>query len=81
MEWEWEKLDADTYRARVFSGWLVQALDETLKAQSMCFVPDPCHEWEIGEENAEPPELFPGTKDALDKPSIRGDKQWIFQKQ
>jgi hypothetical protein len=57
IEWEWEKLDKYTLRAKVFGGWLVlHAYPVTItdhkkrdmsQSESMVFVPDPNHQWTI----------------------------------
>jgi hypothetical protein len=60
MKFEWEKLSDNgfsiTWRAKVFGGWLVNNFTcietksdqtERMISQSMVFVPDPEHKWEI----------------------------------
>ncbi len=60
---DWEVIDDLHSRTKVFSGWLVKAFSEvnedvygdgSLQSGytwriSMCFVPDPKHEWKIEE--------------------------------
>ena len=60
-ELDWERVGADTERAKVFGGWLVLrrldvlvSLHEDMQPQhgyewreTMCFVPDVNHEWGI----------------------------------
>lgn len=53
----WEKLDQATYRAKVFGGWLVLHTNhttitdgkkrETVQSESMVFLTDKDHEWNI----------------------------------
>lgn len=59
---EWEQIDAYHKRAQVLGGWLVKAYEDVQTRMhedmpmsqgyewrvSMCFVPDPNHEWEVG---------------------------------
>lgn len=55
IEWQWEKLDENTLRAKVIGGWLVNYMitidNEKGKdigiSQSMQFVADRDHEWAI----------------------------------
>lgn len=59
IKWEWEELDPWNFRAQVIGGWLVKTLEESWPAPdqfgnsnhvsrvTMCFVPDPNHEWTI----------------------------------
>ena len=62
IEFNWEMLDIFNYRTKVFGGWLVRT--ENLVAHldqwgnrhtgedcriSMCFVPDPNHDWVVEE--------------------------------
>lgn len=47
----WEDLDRTeaTIRLKVFGGWIVQAtarIDDHI-SNSLCFVPDPRHEWKL----------------------------------
>ena len=54
---EWEEIARSTYRLKVLEGWIV--LHQTSRelsggcepavalSESMCFVPDPDHNWEI----------------------------------
>jgi len=65
MEKHWEAVDQTLYRRKLPGGWLVQAMllieedtqDETgewhtkqhLEGMCMTFIPDPGHEWVIGE--------------------------------
>jgi hypothetical protein len=51
---KWEKVATDTHRLKVPGGWLVKRKDLLLLvadetpteiSSSMCFVPDPRHEW------------------------------------
>lgn len=62
MRFEWETIKdlptSNTYRAKVYGGWLVNNVtkyrDERGKpagqSESMVFVPDPSHKWEIESE-------------------------------
>jgi hypothetical protein len=57
----WEEIDEYHWRAKVRGGWVLkcvedvmQNVDGMLKAgwdwrSSICFIPDPKHEWEIGD--------------------------------
>jgi len=57
IDWNWEKLDECTQRAKVIGGWLILRLGATdiergkpgkiVFRESMTFVPDRDHEWEI----------------------------------
>lgn len=57
MKFEWEKIYVSsgystrrTWRAKIWNGWLVksESWDEDLgQCESMVFVPDEDHEWEI----------------------------------
>lgn len=54
LEWNWEMLDKyqfnATHRAKVIGGWLVHHHSQNLElgmSETMCFVPDPDHEWTI----------------------------------
>lgn len=58
IEWNWEKLDGATYRAKVMGGWLVLHTNHTtiidskknkdmVQSESMSFIPDRDHEWTI----------------------------------
>ena len=49
IEWEWERLDETTWRAKVIGGWLVKNEFAFGKAPatSMQLVPDRDHEWNI----------------------------------
>lgn len=61
---EWEDIDFYHKRTKVFGGWLVKAYEDVFRESNysrnqygkdwriaMCFVPDPNHEWKIGESN------------------------------
>lgn len=47
----WEDIDkSGTMRLRVFGGWVVYSrLDKT---ETMCFMPDPKHKWELVPEGS-----------------------------
>lgn len=59
IKYEWEMMDEShknfTDRAKVFGGWIVRSFtyeiaggeDAKGTSESMVFVPDPNHEWEI----------------------------------
>jgi len=57
IEWKWEQLDENTFRAKVRSGWLVIHKSSSMigggkittynLSESMQFVPDNDHQWEI----------------------------------
>lgn len=59
MKFEWEKIhgtnSCETYRAKVFGGWIVNNLqiqfdDGQVASESSIFVPDTYHEWVIENE-------------------------------
>lgn len=57
MRFEWEEIknlsSHKTYRAKVFGGWLVSTesyLEGERKSESLVFIPDSKHEWEIDED-------------------------------
>jgi len=59
MKFEWERIhfsdawEFRTSRAKVFGGWLIRCQswnDEWGQSESMVFIPDPQHQWEITEE-------------------------------
>jgi hypothetical protein len=49
MNFEWQKLDdtrsGDTYRAKVYDGWLVRERYDA--GVSITFIPDPRHIWKV----------------------------------
>lgn len=53
IEWEWEKLDESTYRAKVIGGWLVKTHNSAegkhnwAISETVTFIPDRDHEWTI----------------------------------
>lgn len=55
IPFEWEILECNekrsirTARAKVYGGWIVNSCvdKEALCCESMVFIPDPNHEWEI----------------------------------
>lgn len=52
IEWSWEKLDENTYRAKVIGGWMVMHVTVDRKkmasfSESLAFIPDRDHEWTI----------------------------------
>ena len=61
---EWEQIDSYHQRTKVFGGWLVRAYEDVYEKNLdgiysgeynwrlvICLVPDPNHEWKIGESN------------------------------
>ncbi len=42
IPFEWEYIGDETSRAKVVGGWMV-----SIKQESLCFIPDPEHLWEI----------------------------------
>ncbi len=46
INFDWECLLGTTYRAKVIGGWIVRN-EEFERSESMVFVPDPNHQWEI----------------------------------
>ncbi len=59
IEWEWEKLDDHTFRAKVIGGWLVStepftpSTNKQAPTNSAVFIPDRDHEWHILEPVSE----------------------------
>ncbi len=58
MKFKWEDIknlpSHKTYRAKVFGGWLVNTasyLNEKLIDESLVFIPDPKHAWQIDIDN------------------------------
>lgn len=59
MEWQWEKLDESTWRAKIIGGWIVLHIKtfaisgsknySQSQSESMVFVSDRDHEWTIVE--------------------------------
>jgi len=57
LSWEWEQLDPNTRRAKVFGGWILHAYtcapntsdSNRVKciSETMTFVPDNNHQWHI----------------------------------
>lgn len=52
MKFEWQRLDTETQRAKVFGGWIVRSHDvddcnNHYTVESMVFVPDPEHKWKV----------------------------------
>lgn len=53
MNIEWEKIDEEIHRAKILGGWLVThknafSIPDSSSlnfSYSICFVPDPNHEW------------------------------------
>ena len=57
----WEEIDPETYRAKIFGGWLVKTVHDAVTyfgkdqpaewgyqwRSAITFVPDPNHEWKI----------------------------------
>lgn len=57
MKFSWEEINSldsyKTYRAKVFGGWIVSLeirIGMYYKNESLVFVPDPEHKWEIDNE-------------------------------
>jgi hypothetical protein len=53
IPFEWETLDKATFRAKVIGGWVILSFyeqvgtNERIQSESMVFIPDPDHQWEI----------------------------------
>ena len=53
IPFEWEELDNYTERLKVIGGWIIKSENSLYEngkwalSESMVFVPDPNHEWEI----------------------------------
>lgn len=53
---KWEGIDDYTERLKVPNGWIVRSKvrycnpSENCGSESMCFVPDPTHEWRLEDE-------------------------------
>jgi hypothetical protein len=46
IKFDWEKIGETTCRAKVIGGWVLNAWTEG-QAESMVFIPDPEHLWEV----------------------------------
>jgi hypothetical protein len=46
IEWLWEPLDDETSRSKVYGGWLI-CHKSSVKSESMVFMPDRDHVWNI----------------------------------
>ena len=46
---KWEEIAQDTWRLKVFGGWIVSRTIENHNGvtTALCFVPDANHEWEV----------------------------------
>lgn len=42
---DWERIDENTWRAKVYKGWVVKVYSTFDESFSVCFVPDPMHAW------------------------------------
>ena len=64
---EWEEIDENHHRAKVHGGWLVKTYESVFHQSdingmqdgwdwrvAMAFVPDPNHEWKIGDATPTP---------------------------
>jgi hypothetical protein len=47
IEFDWENIGGDAYRSRVIGGWVLLSYEKNTGNQSMVFIPDPNHEWEV----------------------------------
>ncbi len=54
ISWAWEKLDENTYRAKVIGGWVLHhticdgiASKPITRSESMIFIADSDHQWQI----------------------------------
>lgn len=49
---KWEEIAQDTWRLRVYDGWLVSRTIDTGEwtSTALCFVPDAFNRWELGKE-------------------------------
>lgn len=49
IKFKYEKVKDSTYRAAVFGGWILVSVGGIVgdPKESMVFIPDPNHEWEI----------------------------------
>lgn len=56
MKFKWELIHENddctfqTYRSKVFGGWIVHVMDCEYRTETSVFVPDPKHEWVIDNE-------------------------------
>lgn len=62
LDWEWDALDEETSRAKVYGGWILCHKTGT-KSESMVFVADREHVWHI----------MPPIKESEPKKSIAQD--------
>lgn len=59
IQWHWEKLDENTYRAKVIGGWLVSHVpftpssSKSAPSNTAVFIPDKDHQWLIVEPPVE----------------------------
>jgi hypothetical protein len=51
FEFEWERLDSDTFRARVIGGWILRY------EESIVFIQDRDHQWSVLKKVENNPEL------------------------
>ena len=59
IKFEWEEMSQSVRRAKVIGGWIIQSLwsecggdNSVALAESMVFIPDPEHLWEIEQEES-----------------------------
>lgn len=72
IEWQWEQIDASSYRAKVIGGWILLHTNHTtitdgkkrdmVQTESMVFIADRDHEWHILPPIAEREALKPTVK-------------------
>ena len=55
IDWNWERLDNSTWRAKILGGWLVKSEFTNNKSASVsiAFVPDRDHGWMINKPKPE----------------------------
>jgi len=47
IEFKWERISLGTFRAKVFGGWIVTCVEHSESDESLVFIPDPEHKWQI----------------------------------
>ena len=91
MKFEFEDIDGEHSRAKVFGGWIVRSVEAVFHLRetetesefvsgwdwrvAIAFVPDPGHEWNLKDNEEEVPELLAGTAQALDKLTLHTESK------
>jgi len=87
MKFEFEEIDDNHSRAKVFGGWIVKTFEDVFHVNetdsgsgwdwrvAIAFVPDPGHEWNLKDNEEEVPELLAGTTQALNKLTLHTESK------